>query len=467
MKEPSGGEDAISSLKRMKLVNGKDNKSIKFREPNDIQQREQKTSKRRRESVPVRPLNVIPRRENQNDYVLSSPSVERRGNFPLVDEMTERIRGDTETKPGAENFPIEDLLANGFMPFYLYDIPKVMCTVSNELHKEATAISNKNRQLAAAAAATSSDDPATAAAKRRKTKHGAGGGASEALPGTAQSSPFLWDLPDYGYNNTKGKAELYDKIRKYYRNCEERMKQFFIDDQLENEAGEPVAWLEEGDVPRHRPPRSLGMYRDLEAQFGVAWNERLSVLKESASRVPKFDDEPPITMQWIESYRLRAVSGDELCSRGAACKFNTFSKKDNLRYIGRVFETPREVRDREAHLASCGKTPLYVRNTKRLCIDCLLYDLTIQCYENAGSENVPLVQINYFTVLCEVDQYKRDGVMLPVMMNGNGKPTGIVGDVPAYSTSHRISMPIKIQQIEGDNFVHITTNYLAETGMDF
>ena len=132
-----------------------------------------------------------------------------------------------------------------------------------------------------------------------------------------------------------------------------------------------------------------------------------------------------------------------------------------MRYIGRVFETPRESREKRN-----GSTNAYKRNANRLCIDCLLYDMTSRTYENVSKETVPMMQINYFTVLCEPGQYKKE-VMLPCMMNGNGKPTGIMGNVPAYSTAHRVSVPLRTRQIEGSNFFQITTNYVAETGMDF
>src|SRR6202012_753102 len=63
-------EDPLTHLKRIKLVNGKDTKSMKFRDPSDMQQSEQRISKRIRKNPTkkIGPLNVLPRRENQNEY---------------------------------------------------------------------------------------------------------------------------------------------------------------------------------------------------------------------------------------------------------------------------------------------------------------------------------------------------------------------------------------------------------------
>lgn len=454
--------DPIPILQDMGLLNGRDHKSLKFREPSDIQQRAQRVSKKikKKPDHPIGPLNVIPRRENQNEYTLQACN-KRKGEFPpLQEEITERTLANPDYKE--DIFPIEDMLLRGFMPFYSYNIKEIICAASNELHRASIIINNKNATLAASTVSgdTVSTKQLTTVTKKRKTKHGDVSTATgeqettqyddnqphnEAMT-VKPASQFGWDIPNYGSNSTTGKAELFEKVRLYYADCKERMGQFFIDDQLEVVNG--------GVTPQHRPPRSFAIYNELEQQFRVRYQERLSVLKESASRVPKFDDEPPIPKQWIDSYRLRPLSTDELCSRGTSCCFNVYVKKDNMRYIGRVFETPREVKEK----------PTYVRNKQRFCIDCLLDSWTDGTYEVVAGESVPLMQRNYFTVLCESGQYN-ENCMLPTMMNN--KPTGITGHVPAYNKNKRISIPIKIQQIEGSHFYHISTNYLAETGMDF
>ncbi len=458
--------DPIPILQDMGLLNGRDHKSLKFREPSDIQQRTQKVSKKSKKNPdhPIGPLNVIPRRENQNEYTLQAFN-QRKGEFPpLKEEIGERTLANPDYR--VDTFPIEDMLLRGFMPFYSYNINQIMCTASNELHKEAIIINNKNAiHLANSNSDIKIDMPVVAPnpAKKRKTKHGdVSTGANgekeqkeydEAMT-VKPASQFGWDIPNYGSNSTTGKAELFEKVRLYYADCQERMNRFFIDDQLEVSitTNNPSS-----STPQHRPPRSFAIYNELEQQFWIRYQERFSVLKESASRVPKLDDEPPISKQWIDSYRLRPLSTDELCSRGTSCCFNVYIKKDNMRYIGRVFETPREVKEK-----NCG-TP-YIRNKQRFCIDCLLDNWTSGTYEVVAGEPVPLVQRNYFTVLCESGQYD-ESCMIPTMMND--KPTGITGPVPAYNQNKRISQPIKIQQIEGNHFYHISTNYLAETGMDF
>lgn len=475
----NGKETPLARLQNMGLVNSTDHKSLKFREPSDTQHTEQKKTTRnapKKAAVdhPIGPLNVLTRRENQNEYTLQA-SNKRKGEFPpLQEELAERTLASPEHRVDA--FPIEEMLLRGFMPFYAYNINDILCTTSNELHREALIINNKNALLAAATSDTAQ------ATKKRKTKHGddaataANGGGNDATskemteeeeteqirhstPIVKAASQFGWNIPSYGANGTSGKAELYEKVRRYYADCMERMANFFIDDQLE-----PLPPNADPKTPQHRPPRSFAVYQEAEQQFRARFDERLSVFRETASRVPKLDDEPPITKEWIHSYRLRPCSGDELCSRGTSCCFNVYGKKDAMRYIGRVFETPREV-----HEKNKSDQP-YVRNKQRLCIDCLLESWTIATQETVASGRTPVAQRNHFTVLCEPGQYNRE-CMLPTVMNekqtGITGITGITGFVPAYNKNKRASVPIRIEQIEGNHFYQIKTTYLAETGTDF
>lgn len=455
------GLGPIEQLQEKGLLNGRDHKSCKFREPSDIQQREQDDEKKKKEKPqPLGPLNVMPRRENQNEYVLRTGG-KRKGDFPpLQEEITGRALLNAEHRVDA--FPIEDMMLRGFMPHYSYNIDDIICTASNELYREYIIINNKNATLAAKEKA----EKGPIAHKKRKTKHGDTENDKVSLSyqndedkpynesmTVKPASQFSWDIPNYGSNSTTGKAELYEKVRVYYMDCMARMNRFFIDDQLEG------AYLDTNVPHQHRPPRDFAIYRETESQIKMRFQERLAILKDSGSRVPKFDDEPPITKQWINSYRLRPSTTDELCSRDTSCLFNC-SKKDNMRYIGRVFETPREVKEKR----DIATVSPYVRNTNRLCIDCLLDVWTICTYEAVSSKKACLVQRNFFTVLCEPGQYSKN-CMLPTTMND--KETGITGCVPMYNQNKRISEPIKIQQIEGNHFYHISTNYLAETGMDF
>ena len=469
-------EHPITHLKRIKLLNGKDKesiKSVKLREPNDIQHEKPRSLKKRtagdalqKKSAPppLGPLVVMPRRENQNEYVLS-PFVRRQGEFPLQRdiEATTVTALSQQQQQRKNEFPIEDLLSNGFMPFYHNNIPGVLGTVSAEFYRNAMLIEHENasnqqqqqqQQQQEEEERAEEDGPN----KRQKTTDQLPPDPSLAnivtpLNQTIAASQFNWDVANYGPNNTTGKAELYEKVNQFYANFRQRMKQFFIDDQLTRETrAERIAATTHGRLVKHRPPRSYAIFRDMEAKMGARYRERLNIMQESGSRIPKFRDEPPIPKHWFEEYRLRPLPTDQLCSKRCACRFNTHSKKESTRYIARRFVSPAEARDG------------YVRNTEGLCIDCLLYSWTKRTFKQVGCEKAPLVQINYFTVLCEPGQYNRE-CMLPQQLNG--RPTGIVGCVPAYTTGKRISVPIKLQRIDGDCLVEISTNYLAETGTDF
>lgn len=466
-------EHPITHLKRIKLLNGKDKesiKSVKLREPNDIQHEKPRSLKKRTAeealgakkaiAQPLGPLVVMPRRENQNEYVLS-PFIRRQGEFPLqrdIEATTVTALSQQKQQQQQRNeFPTEDLLSNGFMPFYHNNIPGVLGTVSAEFYRNAMLIEHENAtnqlQLQQQSNNEATEEEGGGSNKRQKTTGGDDDAAATPLSQTVPVSKFNWDVANYGPNNTTGKAELYEKVNQFYANFRRRMKHFYIDDQLTRETPqERQAAMAHGRQVKHRPPRSFAIFRDLEEKMGARYRERLNIMQESASRVPKFRDEPPIPKQWIETYRLRPLPTDQLCSKGCACRFNTFSKKDSVRYINRRFVSPAEARDG------------YVRNTEGLCIDCLLYSYTKRAFKNVAREKAPLIQINYFTVLCEPGQYNRE-CMLPQQLNG--RPTGIMGCVPAYNTSKRISVPIKLQRIDGDCLVNISTNYLAETGMDF
>ncbi len=469
-------EHPITHLKRIKLLNGKDKdsiKSVKLREPNDIQHEKTRSLKKRTAeeafnakkpaSAPLGPLVVMPRRENQNEYVLS-PFIRRQGEFPLQRDIeATTVTALTQQQQQQKNeFPIEDLLSSGFMPFYHNNIPGVLGTVSAEFYRNAMLIEHENTvNTTNSSNNNNGEDEAPIEAeehqhKRQKTTAADAATAAAGVTPLNQSimvSQLSWDVANYGPNNTTGKAELYEKVHKFYANFKQRMKHFYIDDQLTRETHEErQAALTHGRHVKHRPPRSFAIYRDLEEKMGARYHERLNIMQESASRVPKFRDEPPVPKHWFEEYRLRPLASDQLCSKGSACRFNTFIKKDSARYIGRRFQSPAEVRDG------------YVRNTEGLCIDCLLYSWTKRAYKNVGGEKAQLVQINYFTVACEPGQYNRE-CLLPQELNG--RPTGIVGCVPTYNTGKRISVPIKLQRIDGDCLVDIATNYTAETGTDF
>jgi len=482
----------------IKLVNGKDNKSLKFREPNDIQRFN--PIERKKVIQPMGPLTVLPRRENQNEYTLS-PSIKRKGEFASTDDMELNIVKTTEeynhdfisqminestTKSINNNlnkldiFPMEDLLTKGFMPFNPYPIRDALCVASNELLREVNMIKTKRSLIEAAnnqALLNNTNKNNTFSRNKKKRLKNNNGSAVSVNnissnidesnnddSNTQKQVQFNWDIPCYGFNNNTGKTALHETIREFYKDYEERQKIFFLDDELELESEYygSGSGTKKKNKQLHRPPRSFACFRLIEKQFKIRYDERLNILKDSASRTPKLDDEPPISKSWIEGYRLRPTSTDELCSKGGSCKFNILCKKDNMRYIGRVFETPREIKEKEEY--GVNNPNRYIRNKERLCYDCIIWDLTIKSYENVASESVPLIQMNYFTVLCEPGQFNKE-CMLPVVMNS--KPTGITGHVPAYNSGKRISIPLKIQRIEGSTFINITTNFLSETGMDF
>lgn len=468
-------EDPVVHMKKIKLVSGKDNKSIKFREPGDIQRSDRHNLTRggaiEKEKVkqPLGPLKVLPRPENQNEYTLGQPYGQRRGEFPLLDEGDEspRIRykyNNPNHIHQQDTFALEDLLHKGFLPYYHRNNEDVLYAASNDLHQQCQLIKGKNEELvksgmmgpssysySSSSTLTTSTNTTTATTLNNNNNNQQQQSSTTSIASTTTGTgPFNWEIPSYGWNAKTGKTELHETMPSFIKDYHERFELFFMDDQLEYDTDTQI---------KHRPPKEYACYRQLVDTMKNRFEERINYSKEAALRVPKFDDEPPITKQWIEEYRMRPITSDELCSKGEHCQFNIFNKKDNIHYIGRVFETPREVKEKKE-----GKQNPYRRNIKRLCIDCILYEWTKDTMENISSEKAQEVQMNYFTVLCEPGQYNKE-CMLSVMWNN--KPTGIVGFVPEYKSNNRISVPITTTMLQGDLFVSVTTNYIAETNMDF
>ena len=393
-------------------------------------------------------------------------------------------------------YPLEELLTKGYMSFYASNVKDVLKTVSSELQDDVRLIRENQRQRIAQQSNSrknqlhdkssgnpqlltnnqlqgggdgSTSNQVNDPISKKSSTHTPGTGISNGEKGVDSMNSdntnslstdrainqrlFRHKIHQYGFNNRTGMGELHKTIRAHETDKGKRYKLFFINDQLAP------------DEFFHQHPTEFHMFKDLIFQMKDRYKNRGRNLHDLASRIPKFNDEPPITKEYITEYRKRPLPGEELCSRRMACKFFTFFKEHNMGYIGRVFQTPRERKSlEEAKSGLIKENDQYVGNKQHLCIDCLLHDWRIKCYENLSREDTSGMQYNYFTVLCEPGQYHKTA-MLPCFHNG--KPTGVIGYVPAYSTTKRVVKTIKRSQFSEDKFYKITTNYLAETGMDF
>ena len=374
-------------------------------------------------NTPLTRLCVLDKREDQTAQSLLP--VKQRGSFPVRVEP-----GDALPQHRVHTFPMEQLLLNGFMSPYANDVKEMLRTVSGELQRDASFIQSRQQLKLEAGNA----------AKRVKKAVNP----EETTGGTHKT--FNWQIPAYDWNMRTGKNYLALTIEAHKKDKQARYDLFYAEDVLEGEEGEV-----EG---QHRAPSTSKMFVELEEAMGRKYAARVTGQKDAASKMPRFDDEPPIPAAYIDQYRRRPNLGDETCSRNASFHFYTYHREEYQRYVGKVFWTPRE--RREGHL-SC--------NTQKLCIDCILHDWTMKCLQNVQQAIVPEMQFNYFTVLVERGQYAGE-CMLPCIHNQ--KPTGIIGCVPEYNAAKRVPKTIKLCAMkDGEVVRRYTTTYLAETGMDF
>jgi hypothetical protein len=232
----------------------------------------------------------------------------------------------------------------------------------------------------------------------------------------------------------------------YDENKAERTRNFFINDQLEDE------------TPYLSVPSDFKLYQNLKKANWEKYQAREESMRDAASLVPKPDLEE-VNREYIKLFRLRPKKGQELCSQGTRCYFYTFSSDPEVRYIGQVFRTQRQQYEYEKTRAD-----LITKNVdnNHLCIDCLLARWTKECMDNIAKERSQKLPINHFTVIVGEGEYNA-GCMLPVVFNK--LVTGIVGCIPEYDAKKRTVETISHRRL--GEVVLTTEKYIGEIGMDF
>jgi hypothetical protein len=267
----------------------------------------------------------------------------------------------------------------------------------------------------------------------------------------------------YSCNLRTNKSHLVRTVRDYNNSYDARYSKFFINDQLD------------GTVAYQERPEDYKMFRDLVNDFLPLFQHNSSINNDTIKMTPKFHDEAPLEKHYITAYRKRPATGEPTCSNRLFCCFKTFSRDEHITYVGKVFYTrrEREIVKRHRKLVEAFRNgtssvppPEHIKglnNHRGLCIDCILREYFVQVQQNIANDETPEKQINHFTVRCEEGHYN-PSLMLPNMAN---KPTGIVGNVPAYNQHFRASVTIKKKDIVDNNLVDCITTFIAETGMDF
>jgi hypothetical protein len=504
----------------IKLINGR-GKSAKVKSPSDLTIKE--------DILPEIPNDVkatvlLPLRENHNIDTLKiqTSSNRREYDLPTLSDYNIKTRKHEERltttlinsndinnrNNGSYVQPMERLVEKGYISFYNLNVEDTLKAITNEHKDDISFIVDQERQKKI-------NDTAIGKRRKRRSKkaksvtiNDAGEGSEEDDDDIGSTTsriaiPFGNILSFYGFQLRTGKNELNETIEEFKKDKEIRKMKFFEDDMIEEEEEEH----EEDDIIFDQVPEECNMLKQLKQANYFKYKHRNEINRDIANKIPKFNDEPPLSKEYIKFYRLRPNSTEKLCSNGLNCLFNLCSKEENLCYIGKVFYTPRQMevrRAKELNLHTDNKEwydDFHEKKFNGLCIDCVLYKFTLLCYQNvAGPQyrkkvtyqylnelstgegkglddidideynefftksNIPHRQFNYFTVKKEKKEYG-EHCMLPVIMNG--KPTGIIGNVPKYSANHRTPVIIRAKQIVDNQFKKYITNYLATTGEDF
>lgn len=222
---------------------------------------------------------------------------------------------------------------------------------------------------------------------------------------------------------------------------------FFVDDCLEE------------DVPPGSLPSCFKIFQRLQEANMAKYRQHEAAMRDLSSQAPRVALEV-VPRAHIKRYRYRPrpESGDQLCINGTRCYFYTFSSDPEVRYVGKVFRTPRQLelleKDPQALPRDCVDY--------WLCIDCLLASWTRRHADNFVKERAPKQVGNHFAVAVGKGEYSEACMLHRVF---NKLVTGFVGNVPQYHESHRAVAEVTLRHLGQQH--DVTESYIGEIGMDF
>lgn len=211
----------------------------------------------------------------------------------------------------------------------------------------------------------------------------------------------------------------------------------------------------EDDVPANALPGHFKIFQQLMASHYEKYQAREQVSLEGSAQVPRSSLEE-VNRAHIRDYRYRPLPGDRTCFNGTRCYFYTISSDPEVRYVGKVFRTPRQEKV-EKEGGTLADTP-----DNALCIDCLLAGWTKKNAEKYSKERAPRHPINHFTVLVGKGEYNESCML---QNRFNNLVTGIVGKVPRYDEKNRAKDDVTLRRLGQQEAT--TESYIAEIGMDF
>jgi len=180
------------------------------------------------------------------------------------------------------------------------------------------------------------------------------------------------------------------------------LREFYAEDAFDEEV--PFGGLD---------PESYPMWEAMERKVHEGDEQRLTA-GEHTGEVPREPAPLELTRQFLLRFRMPPLPGERQCRRAMACRFRCIPPLENG-YTGRVLEL-------DGAAVAGG-----------LCIDCYLYELAVRVWdENLQQGGSPPLHVNRLTM---ADGEYSEQALLPRTIEE--RPTGIVGNVPAYHTSYR------------------------------
>jgi len=312
-------------------------------------------------------------------------------------------------------------------------------------------------------------------AKRRRIDDGSGGGAAtdpdpaeRHQAASVKLSTTLGGPVNFAFLYEKRASNEHKKytFSEFDRGRAEIRAHFFLNDPLDDE------------VPYGSPPYRFKLFRELQAANYAQYKARIEAPRDAASHFPRPELEV-INRAYITHYRKRPRDGEATCAHGTRCRFYLFRTDPALRYVGRVFLTPRQANAARAREEEEGDTARAA--SPLLCIDCLLCKWTWECVDNIANEVQQSVPMNHFSVIVGEGEYAQ-ACMLPVRYNKLA--TGVVGCVPWYDVHQRMMKTVTsggsgtggaATEDASDpggtaprrKYLIDTESYVAEIGMDF
>jgi len=185
---------------------------------------------------------------------------------------------------------------------------------------------------------------------------------------------------------------------------------------------------EDEEIAYECRPSDYPIFCKLKEKYGREFDEDANYMQNVAMHSPK-PDIPIVSRAYVKKFRLPKPYGwgERKCANGSKCKFWVFrGEKPAENYVANEFLLPNQL----DLYQRTGELPVEVG----ACVDCVWYHLTLTVFSVLSCGGRKSYPLNAFSVQIGRDDYNAEDCLPLELM---GKPTGIVGMVPAYRADLR------------------------------